>query len=392
MSATKIRTEKEIKEDRAAKVADLEALENKARGREMTNEEQLRFNRLFTEIEDLTGELKQGQRRRQLWAQGADRQDGRTPNRGSRVGRNSAPALLGDMATSLVRGEINRRDGLTFSSNNHIIETDNVLSNIAYQLSTENRLTELGARLEPMANYSVLPVEEQRAQGQHWTSGDQVQADTAMVMSARDIDHKTFVAMVKADKNWLIDGGELARDYIGTSLAATMNEQLIASVLHGSAANKQPDGIDNTAGIPTIDAGGASVTDHGFHLDAVSELMSKNVRRENIGYIYGNKTFRQVAGLTGTDGQPLMPPAAISDLRHFHTTAVKEDYGAGNDQTRMYFGDFSNLLVALGGTFRMELVEKYADTLQTAFLVWMRYDIQVIRPDNFVIVENLSTT
>jgi HK97 family phage major capsid protein len=377
--------EVELTDEREAANEDQKALNQKVKGRKMTRTEEIEWNKYQDIIDDRDSQIDESKRFKKRLGLKADQA------RGHHVTDRANTNVWGNTAFDLASGRRETRDGITFSNGSAAVETDNVRNEVIQQLTATNRLAALGARIMGMDNYQVFPKVDQNPSAQHWASGDQILVDGAMQISARAMEHKTVAVMVKTDKTYLLDSGDRGKKMIGDAIEGAINEAIINSVLHGNNANKEPNGLDNISGILSIDGGGAAVTDYALHLDATAALMAKNVQSDRIGYIQGTRTWRQTAGLVGTDGQPLMAPKAIGDLRNFHTTAVLEDYGVGTDQTRLYFGDFSNLIIGLGGTFKMELAEKYADTLQTAFLVWMRYDVQVLRPDNFCIVENLAT-
>jgi HK97 family phage major capsid protein len=119
--------------------------------------------------------------------------------------------------------------------------------------------------------------------------------------------------------------------------------------------------------------------------------MAANVPYQNIGGIMNANTVEQLMNLSATDGQPLQMPMLLTDMRKAYTQAVKSDYGTGNDETRIYFGDFSEMVVGFQGAFEFRLDERYKDYLQTGFLIHMRADIQVKHPEAFCILENIAT-
>jgi HK97 family phage major capsid protein len=377
-----MKTEKELLEARHELVKDQNALNKRMTKEPGRESDQREWDKLQDKIIDFSAQIQHGRRVKDRMAEKAD---------GKYTAERTGQNVMGEMAFALASGKREARDGITFGNGSAAVSTDNVRNEIVEQLTANNRLTDMGARIMSMENYQVFPKVDTNPTVQHWEEGDQIAVDNAMVISGRPLQFKTVAVLVKVSKTWLLDSADRGQKLIGGAIMGAMNQAIINSALHGSTANKEPNGLDNITGILSIDGGGAAVTDYNLHLDATASLMAKNVQHDQIGYIQGTKSWRQTAGLVGTDGQPLMAPKAIGDLRNFHTTAVLENYGVGTDETRLYFGDFSNLVIGLGGTFKMELAEKYADTLQTAFLVWMRYDIQVLRPDNFCIVENLAT-
>ena len=130
------------------------------------------------------------------------------------------------------------------------------------------------------------------------------------------------------------------------------------------------------------------------HTEAVKKLLQTNNDLEKISFVQSPDAFEQVNNLFVDLGQYQLPPFGYRPNAVFTTSAVKSDYvqGATSNTTRIYAGDFSKLVIGVGEEISVKLVERYADYLQTAFLVHVRLDIKPLFENSFCIIKGITTT
>jgi len=120
--------------------------------------------------------------------------------------------------------------------------------------------------------------------------------------------------------------------------------------------------------------------------------MAVNVDPMKVSAITGTNVWKQVQGFkTGltSDNTPLIAPPGIRDMNWYFSSAVKEDYST--NETVIYCGDISQLVVGVMNDISIRLNERYSDTLSTAFAIHFRLDVQALREDNFCIVQDILT-
>jgi HK97 family phage major capsid protein len=93
-----------------------------------------------------------------------------------------------------------------------------------------------------------------------------------------------------------------------------------------------------------------------------------------------------LALLKDSTGQPLRLPSAIAELPILTSTQIKTDrtQGSSSDASNAYVGDFSQVIVGVRPSLQIrfrELVERFSDNLQIAFLAWGRYDVAIAHPE-----------
>lgn len=363
--------------DKADRLVKLSRKEN----RNFTIQESRRFDELMDEVESIDTTLG-----------AAERVKDSLLGKSQRSTKKQENLFLASMARSLYRGE--KRDGINSTNGSATIQDPIVMDKVIQQLIPNNKLVDLGAKIQNYDNYSLWPKVTNNPSTQWFNEGDTISSDTAMTIGSEKVEFKTLTCFGKFSNHWLEDSGERGLSLANGAMVNAINEAMFKAVLSGSTANKQPNGFDNITGVQTVDAASATLSasnDYDLFIDAMAKLAEKNVDLSKVGYIYGVDTFKQMQKLKDADTNPLTMPSAMANAKSFLTSAVLEDYGAGTDETRIYLGDFSQLIIALGGNFRMVLDQTYATSLETAFLIYMRVDVKALRPDNFCIIQNLAT-
>lgn len=355
-------------------------------GRTLTPDEQAKFDKMEADKEQaqkaLDERLKEIDYRQKEFA-----------GERARADNLEAPNLFGRVAQKLFTGEAQER-GITSTSGAATIQDPVLQMEIINTLKDSNPLSRLGARFKSLPNHAKWPKVTAPPSVTWFSEGDTISADSAMTIGSVDITLRTAPILVKASKLWLQDSGDMGRALIGTEIVNAIQEQVINVALHGSTASKQPNGLDNRTGdgVQTESLSSVAISDYDAFVDCVGNIAANNADLSKVGYIYGTSTLKQLAKLKATTNDPLQPPKIIADMPGYHTNAVLENYGAGTNETRVYFGDFSQMVIGMGGTFRMELAEKYADTLETGFLIWMRMDLTLLHPNLFCILTDVATS
>jgi len=372
---------KELKEQRKDLVAEQREIFNKAQdaGRNLTTEESRRFDKIEKQFREIDGTIRAHQTI--------------VEDLGKRAATGAKSTVFGDIAHGLVTGrsESFQNRAIDLTSGAATVQDPVVMDEMINTLIPQNQLAGLGARIQNITNYAQWATVTAPPAVTWFSEGGTLSADTALTIGSKKVEMKTAVALVKVSKPLMHDSSDRARQLVNTEIINQLNAEMIRVVLSGAAGSYEPVGLDNVAGVQTVDAGSLALTSYSNHIAAVSKLLNVNVPLQNIGYIQGITSWSQEAAFADSTGQPLMVPPSIAGTRNFATSAVLENYGGTTDETRIYAGDFSQMLIGLGGTVSMELVERYADTMHTAFLVYMRMDSTVLRPNNFVMVQNIAT-
>lgn len=157
-------------------------------------------------------------------------------------------------------------------------------------------------------------------------------------------------------------------------LATALAKELDRVALIGSGTAPEPKGVANMAGIGTT-AHDAALTNYAPFLTARTGILSANAGPVS-AIIMHPRDEGALSALTATDGQPLMAPKQVEEIRMLTTTAIPTDGGAGSNESTIFLGNFAHLMIGIRSEIRVEILkERYADQLQYGLIAHMRADI-----------------
>jgi HK97 family phage major capsid protein len=280
------------------------------------------------------------------------------------------------------------------SSGSALIQSENIVDEVVYSLQSSNFLSGAGVQYVATTNNRQVPKISSYPTAQWITEGQQV-SDSQPSIEALKWEFKDLAVLVKVQNNVLNDAAVSVEGLINQVANNAINDAILKAVLYGSGSSGQPLGIDNYTGVLTVDMAtdGAAITDYTKHTEAVKKLLQTNNDLDKISFVQSPTSFQQVNDLQVELGNYQLPPFDYRNNSVFTTSAVKEDYDQGTtaNTTRIYVGDFSKLVIGVGDEISVKLVERYADYLQTAFMVHMRVDIKPLFEDSFCIIKGITT-
>lgn len=281
------------------------------------------------------------------------------------------------------------------SSGSALIQNPNVVDDVVYSLQSSNFLNDAGVQFVSTTNNRQVPKISAYPTAAWITEGNQL-SDVQPTIDALKWEFKDLAVMIKVQNNVLSDSAVSVENLVNEVATNAINDAILKACLYGTGSNGQPQGLDNFANIQTVSMGtdGAAITDYTKHTEAVKKLLQTNNDLEKISFVQSPTSFQQVNDLQVELGNYQLPPFDYRSNKVFTTSSVKEDYtqGATANTTRIYVGDFSKLVIGVGNEISVKLVERYADYLQTAFLVHVRLDIKPLFEDSFCIIKGITTS
>lgn len=204
---------------------------------------------------------------------------------------------------------------------------------------------------------------------------------------------RSLAVLVRASRELLEDSMNLDQA-LTTAFAGAMAAELDRVCLIGTGTAPEPLGIVHAAGVQTVDMGtnGLPFTSYAPILDAVLKLKQANAA-EPTAAVMAPRTWRQIAGLTDSTGQPLNPPRALENLPLLDTTnlPINLTHGTATDASPVVVGDFTQLMIGIRTQLRIEVLrEKFVDTLEYGFLVHLRADVALAQPSAFAVIEGVT--
>jgi HK97 family phage major capsid protein len=281
------------------------------------------------------------------------------------------------------------------SAGSALIQNPNIVDEIIFSLQSRNPLVDAGVQFVNIDNNKQMPRVTAYPTA-NWVNEAGTVGASDTTIDGLKWELKDVAVLVKVKNNVLYDAAIDVQRLITEVAERAINDAILKAMFYGATGSNQPKGIDNFAGALVVDMGtdGAALQNYNPFISATRKLMDVNIDKNNISFIYNPSIAETIAGFVDTTSQPLNAPKMIEALRSFETTAVKSDYTAGEttDTTRVYAGDFSKMIVGLGGSFSITLDQSYAAELTTGFLIHARLDMKPLFENAFCIIEGITTS
>lgn len=198
---------------------------------------------------------------------------------------------------------------------------------------------------------------------------------------------RSLALLVKASNELIQDSRYDLAGFLTQHVAKGFAEKTDLAILNGDGLAPNPKGIRNWSGVGSTAAVGSPT--YGDLAAAYLDVRGNNY--EPSGVILSHRDESTLAGLTDSTGQPLQAPANVANVPRLPTNQVVTNLGAGTNESYMIAGQFDQAIFAVKLNLQvMVLKERYADTLETGFVFYGRYDVVVVRPEAFHVLEGVT--
>ena len=228
-----------------------------------------------------------------------------------------------------------------------------------------------------------------------WHSENATIAPSDPVFEAVVLKAKSLAGQVVMSRELLEDavGGEQEIvDILGKQFGLALDR----AALYGSGTDPEPRGVKNSTGvtIQSMGTNGATPANYNFLVDALGTLADNNQDPADpkVAVIYSPRTWRTLAKMADTLGQPLRKPDVLAGTPLLPTNQVGNAFTQGTATTASdaFVADWDELIIGMRTQLQIQVLhERYADTGSIGLIGWMRADILVARPKAFVVVEGI---
>lgn len=213
-----------------------------------------------------------------------------------------------------------------------------------------------------------------------WRSENAAIAESDPTFASVTLTPRSLAVMVKVSRELLQDSLNLERE-LPRIMAVAMAKEWDRVALLGSGTAPEPEGVANATGIGTDALSGALTTYAPFN---TARTAIKTANANPTAFILHPRDEGTMAGLTASDGQPLMAPAKVSEIPWLTTTAIPTDGGGGSDESTIFCGDFRHMMLGMRSQIQIEVIrEAFAANHQYAFIAHFRGDVALQHPAAF---------
>ena len=192
---------------------------------------------------------------------------------------------------------------------------------------------------------------------------------------------RSLALMIKISRELYEDSLNLERE-LPRIMATALAKEVDKICLLGTGSAPQPRGVLNTTGVGATALGGG-LTSYAPLLVAQTGIATANAGATT-AVIGHPREFGDLAALSDSTGQPLRKPDALDGIPMLSTTAIPVDGGGGSNESTLFLGNWSNLMIGIRSGVRVEVLkERFAENHQLGLIAHMRVDVQLQHPAAF---------
>lgn len=210
--------------------------------------------------------------------------------------------------------------------------------------------------------------------------------ETGMTFGRVKLQAKTLIGIIRVSRE-LLDDSVNVNQALENAFTQSAALELDRACLYGSGVDAEPLGLANIVGINEVSMGtnGAALSNYDKLIDAVYEMQVDNAA-DPTAAIYHPRTGAALAKLKDANNNPLTVPEMIARIPKLNTTGIpiNETQGSGTNASSILFGNWTEMILGLRSNIRIEVLrERYADSFQYGFLLWLRGDMQLAHAASF---------
>lgn len=221
-----------------------------------------------------------------------------------------------------------------------------------------------------------------------WRNENAAVNDSDPTFAAVTLVPRSLAVLVKVSRELLEDSLNL-ETALPQILASALAAEVDRVALVGTGVEPQPKGVNTfVAKTANTFAGGVP-----GYLDLVRAQTALRVANSDAtAFILHPRDEGTLAVSLDGEGRPFPVPPAIAEVPRLTTTALPTNLGAGTNESVIFAGDWSKLLIGVRSALRVEILrERYADNLQYGFLAHLRVDVAAEHEAAFTVMTKVAT-
>ncbi|GJD99480.1 phage major capsid protein [Methylobacterium isbiliense] len=209
------------------------------------------------------------------------------------------------------------------------------------------------------------------------------------------IEPHTVTGNYEMSRRMLIQAPQI-ETVLRNDLGWLLAQALDLMAVRGTGSGAAPAGIKGTAGVPKLTFGTEKSAQDWINLTAsmIGAIDAANIEG-GTGYLTSPQVRAVASKLLTQDGMPLGVSTIFNQERVEFTTQIPSNLGAGTNLSEIYYGSWSQLIVAYFSSVDIVL-NPYADSIAKkggAYLhAFLDADVAIRHPEAFVYADDVPTT
>jgi HK97 family phage major capsid protein len=241
----------------------------------------------------------------------------------------------------------------------------------------------------------------------YWTAENSQLTDSTPSAGEITLVAKKLTAMVKISNEWLEDSDPAMEAMIREDIVQTLAEAVDNAILEGAGVNSEPRGLANIAGVTKVALNAAPTAEN--VIDMISRVEVANVNANPMwNFVFHPRDKAVLAKLAATTsgdylwtelglpGHTLVGgyPTTLRGYPYVTTTQVSIDTD-NNDETKIYFGQFNDVVVGMRKSLELMATNVGGDSFeydQTWIRAIMRLDVNIRHDESIEILTDVRTS
>ena len=279
--------------------------------------------------------------------------------------------------------ELRAMDGITQGAGGATIPTP-LSALLIDAMRARSVAVSLGARTVPMSSRTLDLAKITSDPSVSWRAETDTVATTDVGFDRVSLSAKNMSFMVKCSRELLEDGQNIEQE-MRALFARVVASGIDAAVLAGHGVDASPSSYEPRGVLFTDDvneiSGTGPLTSYDDFIDIATAILTANGDLPD-AYAIDPETWGVLQKLKETTTNAvLQPPSLVANMRQGVTTALLGS--TSPTEGNIIVGGFNEILIGMRSELDIQLLrEKFSDTGEYAFWVWVRLDSTVVRPAN----------
>lgn len=281
--------------------------------------------------------------------------------------------------------EIERRQLSTHTDASGGLLIPEVISREIWDLArNKSRVIKAGATMLEMPSLKFLVPKLTKDVTGSWKVENESASDDSVTFGALELQARTMFFWLPISRELWQDAGRLDVT-LRNSFAEAAALKLDYAALMGTGAGEEPRGLYYDSSVTQTGVTGVCYDDLS---DALYRIENSNL--ESNGVIMSPRSMNHLRKLKDGQGEYMAIPKWMPPI--FVTKQVPDDMGGGSDESVVFTGEFSNLLIGIRSKFQIEILKEVkAQKHQIVLMGTMRLDVAAIRPAAFDITTGVKS-
>lgn len=229
----------------------------------------------------------------------------------------------------------------------------------------------------------------------YWVGEDEDVTASEAAFDSVKLEPKTVGAETEYSRRMIINASPDVEQLMRNDLSQVLATAIDFQAINGTGLANKPKGIRYALGTTKLPLDVGSTTPFADLLEFIAQMSTDNALAGNLAWLVNPKTYKffRSAIREGTEMPIMTMPGQLLDYAIAQTNHVPSNFGSGNDESPVIFGNFSDLMIGYWSSVDILVNPYHADVYSKGGVkinAMQDVDIAVRHGESFAISEGLK--